>query len=134
MADSPSNYLAGEIVDWLANDTQMDTPPGTLYVSVLDDSNTDLNPSFPNAPVGIGSANWSRSGTQFENDTDINLGEATQDLTNIEDIVIYDGSDPTTANELLRTPVNNAPFDVSQGTQVIFETGDASFDVVESTA
>jgi hypothetical protein len=134
MADSLSQYLAGEIVDWLANATQLDTPPGTLYVSVLDDTNADLNASFPNAPVGVGSADWNRSGTQFENGVNVNLGEATQDLNNIEDIVIYDGSDPGTDNELLRTPITDGPFDVTDGTQVVFESGDITYDAVESTA
>lgn len=134
MADSFSAYLAGELVDWLANDTQLDTPPGTLYVSVLDDTNTDRSGDFQNAPTGVGSANWSRNGTAFENSADVNLGEATADVNNVEDIVVYDGADPGTANELLRTPVTNGPFDVSTGTQLIFESGDIDYDAVESSA
>jgi len=134
MTDSLSTYLATEIVEYLANATQFDTPPSTLYVSVEDDTDTDLSGSLSNAPVGVGSANWTISGTTFENDTNINLGEATTDLTNVETVAIYDGSDiGGTANLLLETPLQGGPYDVSDGTNITFETGDITYDAIEET-
>jgi hypothetical protein len=133
MADSLSTYLATEIIEWLANATDVDPAPGTLYVTVEDDTDTDRSGDFTNAPAGIGSANWTTSGTTFQNDTNVNLGESTADVNNIETIAIYDGSDPSTDNLLLETPITNGPFDVADGTVLIFETGDINYDAVEET-
>lgn len=134
MADSLSNYLATEIIEWLANAEDFDTAPDTLYVSVEDDTDTDLSDDLQNAPVGIGSSDWVTSDTTFKNDTDVNLGEASANLDNVETITIYDGSDPGEDNLLLETPITNGPFDVSDGTELIFESGDIEYDAVEESA
>jgi len=133
MTDSLSTYTAEQIVDWFANAIDIDPAPGTLYVSVEDDADTDRSGDFTNAPIGIGSANWAKSGSTFSNDTDISLGEATVDVNNVETVAIYDGSDPSTDNLLLETPIDNGPFDVADGTELIFETGDITYDAVEET-
>jgi len=133
MADSLSTYLATEIIEWLAAGTAFDAAPSTLYVSVEDDTDTDRSGDFANAPVGVASADWTITGTTFDNANDINLGAASTDVNGVETITIYDGSDPGTANLLLETPITGGPYDVASGTELIFRAGDVDYDAVEET-
>lgn len=131
MSDALSSYLAGEIIDWLAQDDAFDAPPDTLYVSVEDATQTDRSGDLSDAPKAVASADWTRTNTAFENAVDVDLGEATADIEDVTYATIYDGADPGTANLLLSVDLDDTPFTVSEGTNLIWDGGDISFDAVE---
>lgn len=133
MADSLSTALATDLIDYLAEGTQFPEPP-TLHVSVLDDTNTDRAADFANAPAAVPEGDWSTLGTTFTNSAIVDLGEATADVSGIEDIVIYDGPDPATDTELLRTPADDTPITVSTGVKLVFTPNEIDYDAIESTA
>lgn len=123
-----SPYTAGEIVDWLSQGVDMPAAPATIWVSVLDDTGTELSSSLTSARQGVtAGTGWTKNGTDFENANEITLGEATQDLTNIQEVRLHDSE---TAGEVLtETTATDAPFDISEGTELVFEPGDIQFDV-----
>jgi len=67
--------------------------------------------------------------SRFENAVEIDFGQASSDVDNINRFAVYDAS--TGGNLLLTAPIDDAPFDVSIGTRVKFDTGNVSFDVIE---
>lgn len=127
-----SAYLAGEIVDWMSQNTQMPTPPTDLYVTIFDDTNTERDGAFTGARAAVStSTGWTVSGTAFENTNDVSLGEAAQDVNNIQDVALYDAG--TGGNELARYQINEAPFSVANGSTLTFQAGELSFNVVDNT-
>ena len=128
-----SVYTAGQIADWLSQGT-IDTPAADLYVAVFDDTDTERSGDFANGRVQTDAgADWDTVSTGFENATQIDFGEATVDISNLEDIAIYDDTIANGGNELARFTMTDAPFDVSTGTELIFGTGTVTFDVVDRT-
>jgi hypothetical protein len=90
--------------------------------------------NFTNGRVeATAGTDWTIVSTGFENASDLSFGEATTDITNIEDVALFDGDLATGANELARFTLTDAPFDVSDGTVLAFNAGDLSFDVVDRT-
>lgn len=133
---SLSGYLADQITNYLANGTQFNTPPGSLWVTVWDDTGTELSSSFPNARLEVTSSGWTvtdPSGasfdSRFENANALDFGQASSDVTNVERFAVYDAQ--TGGNLLLTSVIDSSPFDVSSGTALTFEAGDVSFDAVE---
>jgi len=130
-----SEYLAEELTNWLASNTAFDGSPTDLYVTVWDTSETELSGDFPNARLAVNNSNWTVTDSgasfdsRFENANELDLGEATADLQDIDRIAIYDAS--TGGNLLLTTRLSDAPFDVSSGTRLKFQAGDVNFDVLE---
>lgn len=127
-----SPYLAGEIVDWMSQGTDMPAAPTDLYVTVFDDQDAERDGSFTNAraqvPTGTG---WTKVGTNFENTNGISLGEASTNVQNITDVALYDAE--TGGNQLARYQINEAPFTVADGSTLTFEAGELSFDVVDTS-
>lgn len=134
-----SPHLAGEIVDWMSQGSDMATAPSSLWVTVFDSTDTELDGDLDGARAEVSTGSgWTRTNTAFENAAEVSLGEATSDLTNVEDVAIYDSE--TLGNQLARYPIDSLdgssvtpPFDVSQGTTLRFKAGDLSFDVQDTS-
>ena len=127
-----SAYLAEEIVDWMSQNTQLDTPPTDLYVTVFDDTDTELSSNLTDARKAVStSGGWTKNGSQFENANQISLGTASTELTNVDDVALYDAS--TDGNLIARYQIDQSPFNVADGSELTFEAGDLSFDVVDRT-
>jgi hypothetical protein len=127
-----SAYLAEEITDWMSQNTQLDTPPAALWVTVFDDTDTELSSSLTQARQDVStSGGWTKNGTNFENANQISLGEAAGQLSNVQDVALFDAE--TGGNLIARYTINEAPFNVADGSELTFEAGDLSFDVVDRT-
>jgi len=127
-----SAYLAGEITDWMSQNTQLDTPPTALWVTVFDVTDTELSGNLTNARQDVStSGGWTKNGTNFQNANQISLGEASTQLTDVTDVALYDAS--AGGNLIARYTINEAPFNVANGSELTFQAGDLSFDVVDRT-
>ena len=127
-----SAYLAGEIVDWMSQGTDVDPAPSNVYVTVFDDTNTERDGSLTGARAEVSTTDgWTRTNTAFENADDISLGEASTDIENITDVALYDAD--TDGNELARYEIDQAPFTVADGSTLTFQAGELSFDVIDNT-
>jgi len=131
-----SEYLAEELMNWLASNTAFASSPASLYVTLWDDTETELSSSFPNARLEVPSSGWNindPSGASFdsafENAAEIDFGQANSDVNNITRFAVYDSS--SGGNLLLTSKIDNSPFDVSSGTKVKFDAGNVSFDAIE---
>jgi len=127
-----SVYTAGQIADWMSQGT-IATAPANLYVTVFDDTGTERATDFA---VGgrvstTAGTDWTITNTAFENGTEISFGEATADITNLQDIALFDAA--TGGNEIARYAMGGAPFDVSDGTTLAFPAGNFTFDIVDRT-
>ena len=133
-----STYTAQQVVDWMSQGT-VATPPTNLYVALFDDTNTEVSGDFANdRPATTTGADWTETGTNdtdFENTSAIEFGEATVDVTNIQDVALFDDTLANGGNEIARYTLDDAdvPFDVSTGSTFSFNAGDLSFDVVDRT-
>lgn len=126
-------YSADQIADWLSQGTDMPAAPTTLYVALFDDTDTELSSDLQNGRVGVSAGTgWdlTDSGTKFDNAAEIDFGEATVDLTNVQYVRLYDSS--TGGNALTETTLDSAPIDVSSGTRVFFEAGQFTFDIQQA--
>lgn len=127
-----SVYTAGQIADWMSQGT-IETAPSDLYVTVFDDTGTERASDFASGgrvstTTGTG---WNIVATGFENANEVSFGEATADVTNLQDIALFDAA--TGGNEIARYNLSGAPFDVSSGTTLAFPAGNISFDVQDRT-
>lgn len=130
-----STYLAGEIVDWFSQGTQMPTPPDPVYVTLFDDTGTELNGDLQNGRVSVAAGtgwNETETGGAFENAAEIDFGDATVDIT-IQEVALYDSGTAGSNNELARYTIDGAPQSVSTGTRVFFPAGDVDFDPLDRT-
>ena len=128
-----SPYLAGEIVDWMSQDTAFDAPPSALYVTVFDDEDTELDGNLTDARAGVSTEDgWDRTNTSFENAAQISLGDASTELTNVTDVALFDAS--SDGNLIARYEIEQAPFNVADGSELTFEAGELSFDVIDTDA
>ena len=126
-----SVYTAQQVADFMSQGT-VDAAPSNIYVTLFDDTGTELDGDFQNARVSTAAgSDWDSPDTDFDNANVIDFGEATSDVTNIQDVALYDAS--TGGNELARYQLDSAPFDVSTGTELKFEAGNLSFDVLDRT-
>ena len=127
-----SEYLAGEIVDWMSQGTDVDPAPSNVYVTVFDDTDTERDGSLTDARAEVSTTDgWTRTNTAFENADDISLGEASTDIENITDVALYDAD--SDGNELARYEIDQAPFTVADGSTLTFQAGELSFDVIDNT-
>jgi len=126
-----SVYTARQVADWMSQGT-VATPPTDLYVALFDDTNTEVSTDFANNRVQTTTGtDWDSPGTDFDNANQISFGEATTDVTNIEDVALYDSA--SGGNEIARYTLDDALFDVSDGTVLLFEAGQLTFDVIDRT-
>ena len=128
-----SPYLAGEIVDWMSQDTAFDAQPSALYVSVFDDTDTELDGNLTGARAEVSTVDgWTRTNTSFENAAQISLGDASTELTNVTDVALFDAA--SDGNLIARYEIEQAPFNVADGSELTFEAGELSFDVIDTDA
>lgn len=126
-----SEYAGTQFTNWLSQGT-IDSAPSTLYVTVLDSSDNDLAADLSNARNGVSAGSgWNSIASAFLNDNDISLGEATTDLTDVTQVALYDS--PSGGNLLARYEFDDAPVDISEGTELIFGNGDITFDIIDVT-
>lgn len=127
-----SVYTAGQIADWMSQGT-IDAAPSNVYVTVFDDTGTERASDF--AAGGrvstTAGTDWTITNTAFENGSEVSFGEATVDVTNLQDIALFDAA--TGGNEIARYTQSGAPFDVSAGTTLAFPSGNITFNVVDRT-
>lgn len=127
-----SSYLAGQIADWMSQDSQLDTPPTSLWITVFDDTDTELDANLTGARSEVTNpAGWTLVSTGFENTNQISLGDASTQLQNVTDVALYDAE--TGGNQIARYTIDQAPFNVANGSELTFEPGELSFDVVDNT-
>jgi hypothetical protein len=127
-----SVYTAGQIADWMSQGT-INTAPSNLFIALFDDTGAERSSDFASGGRVSTAAgtDWTIVSTGFENASDIQFGEATVDVTNVQDIGLFDAS--TGGNEIARYTMTDAPFDVSAGTSLTFTAGNVSFDVQDRT-
>lgn len=126
-----SVYTAEQVRDWMSQNS-VDTPPTNLYVTVFDDTDTELSSEFAGARATTStSSDWDTAGTGFENAAQISLGEATSDVGNVQDVALFDAN--TGGNEIARYDLTDAPFDVAAGSVLLWDAGELSFDIVDRT-
>ena len=126
---STGEPLADDIVDALFDNQATDhIPTDELYLTVFDDTDTNREDDFADAPLEVNPADWIAQGdaSGYENDNTLSLGQALSDVNNIEDAALF--AESTTDTLLLREEIDQAPFDVSEDTVLEFEAGDVSFE------
>lgn len=124
--------LASELTDYVVDGTDIGAAEATYYVTLYDDTGTELDGSVQNGRVGVGTADWTETATTaFENASEISFGEATADIT-VQEFAIKDIDDTdANARELFRADITNAPQNFSDGTKVFFQAGDLDVDVLD---
>ena len=128
-----SVYTAGQIADWMSQGT-VASPPTNLYVAVFDDTDTERSGDFQNDRVQTATGtDWTIVNTEFESGVQVDFGEATVDVTNLQDIALFDDTLANGGNEIARYTMKDAPFSVAAGTSLVFAAGDISFDVEDNT-
>jgi hypothetical protein len=129
-----STYTATQVADWMSQGT-VDTPPTNLYIAVFDDTGTERSGDFANDRIQTDAGtDWTIVNTNdFENATQETFGEASTDVNNLQDIALFDDTLANGGNEIARYPMTDAPFSVSSGTELLFEAGNISFDVLDRT-
>jgi hypothetical protein len=126
-----SVYAANQFNDWLSQGT-IDAAPSNIYVTVFDSGGTELDGDLSNARASTtAGTDWNENGTSFTNANDIDLGEAAVDISNVDEIALYDAA--TGGNELARYTLADSTFDLSAGTNLIFDAGEIDFDVIDRT-
>jgi len=133
MSSDFSTYTAAQVADWMSQGT-IEAPPGELWVTLFDDTGTELDGSLQNGRVQTAAGtDWDIVNTNdFTNNGEIDFGEATEDIT-IHDVAIFDSDTGGSNNELARYAVSTAPDTRSDGTRIFFQAGDLTFDVLDRT-
>jgi hypothetical protein len=129
-----STYTATQIAEWMSQGT-IDAAPANLYVALFDDTDTEVSGDFANdRPSTTAGSDWNIINTNdFENANEIDFGEAAVDVTNIQDVAIYDDTLANGGNQIARYTLTDAPFDVSAGSRAFFDPGQLSFDVEDTS-
>jgi len=126
-----SVYTAEQVADWMSQGV-VATAPSDLYVTVRDGAGTELSSEFQNARVQTtAGTDWTITNTAFENAALIDFGEALSDVTDIQTIAIHDAE--TGGNELAAYQLTDAPFDISEGSELVYEAGQVDFDIIDRT-
>ena len=126
-----SEYLAGQIVDWMSQGT-VDSPPTTVYVALFDADGTEVSTDFENDRVAVDAdTGWNVTNTSFENADVVDFGEAAEDISDIEEVALYDAA--TDGNELAQYAMDSTPFNIAAGSSLQFPAGDLQFDVIDRT-
>lgn len=129
-ASDLSVFTATQILEALFKNTDF-TGIANVYVTVYDDTNTELDGSLSGTRAQTAPTDWTVTDTEIANANVIDLGEATSDISNVTDVALFDAA--TGGNELARYELTDAPFDLADGTQLSFPVGDLQFDVRDRT-
>jgi hypothetical protein len=126
--------FAAQLADYFISGTDVDAPPATAYVTLYDDTGTELNGDLQNGRVGLavgGDIAQGADTTQFENAGEVNFGEATADIT-VQEFALKDSdADDATAVEFFRADITDAPQDFTTGTRVFFAAGELSVNILD---
>lgn len=126
--------FAGELTDYIVDGTDLPAASGTYYVTLYDDTGTELNGDLQNGRVGVTNADWTETAASaFENAAEINFGEvtATSNIT-VQEFAIKDSdADDATARELFRSDIVDAPQEFAPDTRVFFMAGDLDVDILD---
>ena len=126
-----SVYTAGQVADWMSQGT-VATPPSTIYVALFDATGTEVSTDFQNDRVAVDAGTgWDVTNTAFENADVVDFGEATVDVSDIEDVALFDAE--TDGEELARYQMDDTPFNIASGSSLDFPAGDLQFDVIDRT-
>lgn len=126
-----SVYTAEQVVDWMSQGT-VATPPSTIYVALFDADGTEVSTDFQNDRVAVDAdTGWNVTNTSFENADVVDFGEAAEDISDIEDVALYDAE--TGGNELAQYAMDSTPFNIAAGSSLQFPAGDLQFDVIDRT-
>jgi len=132
MANDFHPDTASDIVDYISQGTNMPDAPSTVFVSLYDDEGNELNADLQNGRVSTSTpGDWTKTNTAFENSDEINFGETTADIT-VQEVALKDddeADDNTTV--YVKGEINDAPEDFATGTEVLFEEGQVTFDVLD---
>ena len=124
--------LAPAIAEFIADGTELFTPPTDVYVTLFDDDGNELNADLENGRVAVATeTGWTITGSEFENAEEIDFGEATADIT-VQEFGFYDSDTGGSNNELIRADITDAPESFTDGTRVFFEAGGLSTDILEN--
>ena len=125
-----SVYTAEQVVDWMSQGT-IETPPSNLYVTLFDSGGDEVDDAFPDMRLETSPSDWDVVDTSFENNVNLDFGEASEDVDGIVDVALFD--DETGGNEIARYQINDTPKDIAAGTNAIYLIGELSFDVRDRT-
>ena len=125
-----SVYTAEQVVDWMSQGT-VETPPSNLYVTLFDSGGDEVDGAFANMRLETSPSDWDVVDTSFENNVNLDFGEASEDVDGIVDVALFD--DETGGNEIARYQINDTPKDIAAGTNAIYLIGELSFDVRDRT-
>lgn len=136
MTNDFASEFAAELAAYFISGTDITAPPTDVFVTLYDDTGTELNSSLQNGRVAVSTSGGFAQGadaTQFENAAEINFGEATADIT-IQEFAIKDSdADDATALEYFRADINNAPQEFTDNTRVFFEAGQLTANILDQT-
>jgi len=125
-----SEYTAEQFVDWMSQGT-VETPPSNLYVTLFDSGGDEVDADFPDMRLETSPDDWDVVDTSFENNVNLDFGEAADDVDGIVDVALFDAE--TDGNEIARYQIEDSPKDISAGTNAIYLIGEISFDVRDRT-
>lgn len=127
------DYTAAQVAEWMSQGT-IEAPPGELWVTLFDDTGTELNAALQNGRVQTDAGlDWDIiNNDDFTNNGEIDFGEALEDIT-IQDVAIYDSDVGGSNNLLARYEISTAPDTRNDGTRIFYSAGDLTFNVVERT-
>lgn len=124
--------FADELTEYFTSGTDITAPPSTAYVTLYDDTGTEVHDDLPNGRVGVDiGGGWDKTNTAFENADEINFGEALEDIT-VEEFAIKDeDADDDTALTYFQAAITDAPQDFATDTRVFFAPGELSVDILD---
>ena len=124
--------LAPAIAEFIADGTELFTPPTDVYVTLFDDDGNELNDDLENGRVAVATeTGWTITGSEFENADEIDFGEASADIT-VQEFAFYDSDTDGSDNELIRADITDAPESFTDGTRVFFDAGELTTDILEN--
>ena len=124
--------LAPAIAEFIADGTELFTPPTDVYVTLFDDDGNELNDDLENGRVAVATeTGWTITGSEFENADEIDFGEASADIT-VQEFAFYDSDTEGSNNELIRADITDAPESFTDGTRVFFDAGELTTDILEN--
>lgn len=126
--------FAAELTDYFVDGTDIPAAEATYYVTLYDDTGTELHGGLHNGRVAVGTADWTETdASAFENASEVNFGEvtATSNIT-VQEFAIKDtDADDATARVLVRATITDAPQEFAPGTRVFFSAGDLDVDILD---